>query len=154
MYGVTVIPQEPRRLLKNMRSTTCANTEHGGMLMTYHDTVVFRSVQRFQKELRVYLDTGGWETVTTKARMTWCFHKARIPASVFTEDGELGVHLIQRELSPEEIEASGKNWEIYKRKYIMFRDARKMTLDIYNKSDGKGWCCDVVERIDAQGRTI
>jgi len=78
---------ENTRKLKNMRSTTCRPTQSGGFEMVYHWTAVFTSESRREGPGTVVtLRTGGHRSVTTKARMNWCFVEAGIPAVVYQKN--------------------------------------------------------------------
>ena len=64
------------------RATTVATSE-GWTRVTYHSKCVVRFNAQF-----VFLNTGGWETVTTKARMNQASNQYGLGFQVYQKDYE------------------------------------------------------------------
>ena len=62
-------------------ATTIATGEDGKTRVTYHSTIVVE----FDNEI-VTLNTGGWETVTTKTRMNQTSNKFRLGYQVYQKN--------------------------------------------------------------------
>jgi hypothetical protein len=61
-------------------ATTVERGKSGEIVaVTYHRTKVFRR----DTDATVHLDTGGWKTAATKARMNQAMHESGLPWSVF-----------------------------------------------------------------------
>lgn len=70
-----------RQTMRTKRSTTVGHAE-GEITVKYHDTIVFRY---YVDTGDIEIDTGGFETYTTKARINECFEDCDIPARVYQE---------------------------------------------------------------------
>ena len=70
-----------REVFKTKRATKVGLAE-GEITVKYHDTIVFRY---YVDTGDVELDTGGWYSYTTKARLNQCLDACDIPAGVYQE---------------------------------------------------------------------
>ena len=68
-----------REVFKTKRATKVGLAE-GEITVKYHDTIVFRY---YVDTGDVELDTGGWYSYTTKARLNQCLTACDIPAGVY-----------------------------------------------------------------------
>lgn len=64
-------------------ATTAARDAEGGLIVTFHSTVV---VKADRDRERIELNTGGWDTVTTRRKMTQAANQFGLPYSVFRRD--------------------------------------------------------------------
>jgi len=70
-----------RDAMRTKRATRVGLAE-GEITVKYHDTIVFRY---YVDTGDVELDTGGWYSYTTKARLNECLAACDIPAGVYQE---------------------------------------------------------------------
>ena len=68
-----------RAIMRTKRATSVGLAE-GELSVKYHDTVVFRYYVDTED---VELDTGGWYSYTTKARLNACLDACDLPARVY-----------------------------------------------------------------------
>jgi len=68
-----------RATMRTKRATSVGLAENE-LSVRYHDTVVFRF---YVDTGDVELDTGGWYSYTTKARLNQCLSACDIPATVY-----------------------------------------------------------------------
>lgn len=73
--------QVERQYFRDARSTTLYKGEDGFTTLVYHST----EVVKFSDE-KIILNTGGWKTATTKARMNAMAHAFDLGFSVFQKD--------------------------------------------------------------------
>ena len=62
-------------------NTTVTRNRDGATVCTLHSTQIVKAHDNY-----VVLDSGGWQTVTTKRRMNECFREWDLPLSVFQKD--------------------------------------------------------------------
>jgi hypothetical protein len=65
------------------RATTVAKDTAGNLVVTYHSTAVVTA----RPDGSVVLNTGGWRTVTTKARMLQAAHQFSLGYYVYQKAG-------------------------------------------------------------------
>lgn len=73
---------QTRKISKN--NTKVFTDTDGSKCVKLHSTVIFRQLP----DGTIVLDTGGWKTVTTKARMNQAFNEFGLPYGVSQKDGE------------------------------------------------------------------
>ncbi len=69
------------------KSNTTVKTVNGVTTVTYHATAVVRFDAK-----TITLDTGGWNTVTTKTRMNQTSNQFDLGFTVYQKDGIWSVH--------------------------------------------------------------
>ena len=79
--------------LSNYRTTWFDNGDHGGV--TYHSTNIVA-----WKDGKVTLNSGGWETVTTKRKMNQASHQFCLGFGVFQKNYDWFVDLPNGETVP------------------------------------------------------
>ena len=67
---------------KNKRSTVDFVTPNGDLATIYHETAIYTKNRN-----TVTLNSGGWETVTTKRRINQCFERDNLPYKVYQKVG-------------------------------------------------------------------
>ena len=76
------------------RTATTVKTKDGLTRIQYHSTVV---VEFDQEQIR--LDSGGWQTATTKSRMNQASNQFDLGYRVFQKDFEWRVYVSQHDIT-------------------------------------------------------